>query len=309
MNGEKIDLFPAKILLFGEYSVILNSSALAIPFNNFSGRLLFPHNHEKKINTISNSNLSLKNLYNYCYNLKMSDGLMLNLNLKHFFLDINEGLYFESDIPQKYGIGSSGSLSAAIYNRYMEKKLNDVYTIKSTLAKIESHFHGKSSGMDSLVSYIQKPISIINNQIIILESKVEPILRDFGTFLINTCTICETSGFVNEFLYKYNNEKSFQNIIDNNYIPYVNGLIDSFLKRNMTDFFLRLKEFVSLQYLHFYYLFPNQFLDIAMNGNKNDMFYLKLCGSGGGGFLLGFTNKIIETENYFKNLKISITFI
>ncbi len=309
MNGEKIDSFPAKILLFGEYSVILNSSALAIPFNNFSGRLLFPHNHEKKIDSISRSNLSLRDLYNYCYNLEGSEGLMLNLNLKQFLLDINEGLYFESDIPQKYGIGSSGSLTAAIYDRYMEKKLNDVYDIKSALAQIESHFHGKSSGMDSLVSYVQKPISIGKNQIIILESKVEPILRYFGTFLIDTCTICETSGFVNEFLFKYNNEKSFQKTIDNYYIPYVNELIDSFLKRNITDFFLRLKEFVSLQYHHFYYLFPNQFLDIAKNGNKYDLFYLKLCGSGGGGYLLGFTNKINETENYFKNLKISITFI
>jgi mevalonate kinase len=48
----------------------------------------------------------------------------------------------------------------------------------------------------------------------------------------------------------------------------------------------RLSE-LSLQ--HFKPMIPNAFHQFWKSGLANDEYYLKLCGSGGGGFLLGFT--------------------
>jgi mevalonate kinase len=36
-------------------------------------------------------------------------------------------------------------------------------------------------------------------------------------------------------------------------------------------------------------MIPNAFHQFWKSGLANDAYYLKLCGSGGGGFLLGFT--------------------
>ena len=57
------NFYYSKILLFGEYGIMLNSDALSIPFKKFSGYL-------QKSNLISNeqriSNEKLIELYNYC---------------------------------------------------------------------------------------------------------------------------------------------------------------------------------------------------------------------------------------------------
>ena len=38
--------FPGKILLFGEYTIIIGSKALVLPFSKFSGRLEMPEEKE-----------------------------------------------------------------------------------------------------------------------------------------------------------------------------------------------------------------------------------------------------------------------
>ena len=36
----------------------------------------------------------------------------------------NNGLFFKSNIPQGYGLGSSGAMVAAFYDRYAKKKIS-----------------------------------------------------------------------------------------------------------------------------------------------------------------------------------------
>ena len=60
--------------------------------------------------------------------------------------DIENGLYFESTIPESYGLGSSGAVVAAIYESYKQEvgvdlEIND---LKLILSNIESFFHGQS---------------------------------------------------------------------------------------------------------------------------------------------------------------------
>ena len=37
--------------------------------------------------------------------------------------DLQNGMYFDSSIPQGYGVGSSGALVAAFYDRYAFNKI------------------------------------------------------------------------------------------------------------------------------------------------------------------------------------------
>ncbi len=63
----KKSLFPAKILLFGEYGVIKNSSGLSIPHNFYKGTLKF---HSKFNLDILSSNYEIKKYYNFLYILE-----------------------------------------------------------------------------------------------------------------------------------------------------------------------------------------------------------------------------------------------
>jgi mevalonate kinase len=43
---------------------------------------------------------------------------------------------------------------------------------------------------------------------------------------------------------------------------------------------------------------PKRFIPVLKYGFENDLFYLKLCGSGGGGYFLGFTKDTFKTKQY-----------
>ena len=77
-------------------------------------------------------------------------------------------MYFDSSIPQGYGVGSSGALVASIYDQYAADKItvlenltrDKLLKLKQIFALMESFFHGKSSGLDPLNSYLSLPILI-----------------------------------------------------------------------------------------------------------------------------------------------------
>ena len=61
--------------------------------------------------------------------------------------------------------------------------------------------------------------------------------------------------------------------------------------------FLSAVEKLSLFFLeHFKQMIPSNFIKQWETGVKNKLYTLKLCGSGGGGFLLGFTNNFEATK-------------
>merc|ERR1739841_297905 len=101
-------LFFAKILLFGEYGIIKNSKGISIPFDLFSGALKLGDLNNNKINQ---SNLEIKKFNHYLKQNFQENEINFDLMDK----DLQNGLYFKSSIPNGYGVGSSGSLVAAIY--------------------------------------------------------------------------------------------------------------------------------------------------------------------------------------------------
>ena len=149
-------LFYAKILLFGEYGIIKDSKGLAIPYNSYQGALKKSENPSEEA---VESSKNLLKFYKYLVNL---DTDLVVFNLDEFKADIEEGMYFDSSIPMGYGVGSSGALVASIYDKYATNKItvlenltrDKLLKLKQIFSLMESFFHGQSSGLDPLNSYL-----------------------------------------------------------------------------------------------------------------------------------------------------------
>lgn len=159
--------FNSKILLFGEYSIIQDSMGLTLPYNEFNGKLTFDAN-EMNEQFVTESNEHLLDFANYLQHLLTTKQLNIDFDIDAFKNDIENGMYFQSSIPQGFGVGSSGALVAAVYGKYTKNKVtidhapnkDEILNLKSILAKMESHFHGSSSGVDPLICYLNLPLLI-----------------------------------------------------------------------------------------------------------------------------------------------------
>ena len=289
--------FYSKVLLFGEYSIIRNSMALAVPYSLFEGKLTFPRDKSFRLDS------ELKAFCQYLKQLDSRDELLCPLDLSSFEFDIGQGLFFDSSIPQGYGVGSSGAVVASIFENYKiisDERLENITYLKSVFAQMESHFHGSSSGADPLISYLNAPI-LIDGKTSYRKVDIPKTSGEGAIFLLNTGRPRRTEPLVNLFLEKCKTE-SYSNLCDNVLAPITNNCINSFLsgdKESLFEFFRELSDF---QFRHFGPMIPTLYSELWENGLKYENFYLKLCGAGGGGFLLGMTPNIkqamAELEQY-----------
>ncbi|MFC7347135.1 mevalonate kinase [Chryseobacterium zhengzhouense] len=290
-------LFYAKIILFGEYGMIEDSQGLVVPYSFYKGTLKFSDSgseFEKK------SNNHLQKYANFLENLELPEQFRLDVNL--FKEDISNGLFFDSNIPQGYGVGSSGALVAAIFEKYCFIKHNpdtiskeDLKNIKAVFGEMESYFHGKSSGMDPLICYMNLPILIENKENL---DKVAIPKGEEGKgaiFLIDSGITGETGPMIQIFFEKMKTE-GFRKTLKEEFIRYNNACIDSFLKKDMNPFFRNLKKLSHWAYEHFRPMIPESIFNIWKKGLDSNAYYLKLCGSGGGGYILGFTKDYEKAE-------------
>ena len=135
------DRYYSKVILFGEYSMIFDATALMIPLKRFSAQWQFPQS--RNLSASLQSNHSLKRFRDY---LAENETLSSLLDFVSLTKDLNEGLFLASNVPSGYGLGSSGTLVAAAYDRYAIQKTDDYLQLKTFFGLMESHFHGSSSG-------------------------------------------------------------------------------------------------------------------------------------------------------------------
>ena len=96
------------------------------------------------------------------------------------------------------------------------------------------------------------------------------------------------------------------NEVRNVFIPANNGCIETLLKGDMEQFFSHLTELSAFQFLYLPEMIPSNMRPIWESGLQRDDFKLKLCGSGGGGFLLGISNDFKATRKYFKQIGLEL---
>ncbi len=290
---EDSNFFYSKILLFGEYTVTLGSGALAIPYDGFRGHFSF--NTENKI-----VDTGLHLIYD---TIVSNINLQKSFNLSQFNTDLKSGLYFYSDIPQGYGLGSSGAVVAAFYDRYAKNKTGKINELKAILANIEGAFHGSSSGIDPLVSYLGKPLRIQDNgniQVIDLPIHYE------GFFLIDTGIPRQTGPLVEQFKNKMINNKFFQSAVKELTIQIQNG-ITALLADDKKELSVSMQRVSQLQYDHFFEMIPDAFRNLWLDGLNHHNYFLKLCGAGGGGMIMGWAedlDTLISSLHHFSLIKL-----
>ena len=293
--------FYSKILLFGEYSVICNSMGLTIPYKKYSGKF------QKNDNLDEESQRSSESLYGfYEYLLKLSEQkeLLASMDLSGFNADLENNLYFNSNIPQSYGVGSSGAICAAVYDIYCINKLvinesKSLGELKQVFAQMESYFHGVSSGLDPLNSFLKKPLLIHDKETIDVIDNPKGLNTDkLVTFLVDTRMSGETEHLINIFFDKCRHYKFYKEI-NNKLIPLNNNCIALYTDGDINGFLTEVKKLSIFFYEHFKPMIPLTFRELWEKGIRNSAYTLKLCGSGGGGFLLGFTRDFEATKKEF----------
>jgi mevalonate kinase len=302
-------LFYAKILLFGEYGIIKDSKGLAIPYNAYRGAL---KTSESLLGKTLESNQNLDRFYKYLAALQTD---LVSFNLVSFKKDVENGMYFDSSIPQGYGVGSSGALVASIYDKYAANKTtvlenltrDKLLNLKAVFALMESFFHGKSSGLDPLNSYLSLPI-LINSKDHVEPAGIPSQKEGKGAvFLLDSEQVGETEPMVNIFMNKMKNE-GFRKMISEEFSTTTDACIEDFLQGNVKSLFGNVKSLSKIVLTNFKPMIPDAFHKVWEKGIATNDYYLKLCGSGGGGYILGFTEDFSKAQKSLKDYKLELVY-
>jgi len=300
-------LFYSKILLFGEYGIIQDAMGLSIPYNFYKGKFHLPSDK------YTESNEHLRTYFTYLSYLDVSGQANAKLDLNRFKEDIKNGLAFDSSIPQGFGVGSSGALVAAIYNEYAIDKIDaeninkaELANLKQIFGQMESHFHGKSSGLDPLICYLNLPVIIKSKEDLDTVGLPEEKDNSQGAiFLLNTNEPGETQPMVQIFMEKMK-EQGFRKMVKTELKKYNDDCISSFLKGDFVPLFKNLKKLSAILLQNFSPMIPDQFQSIWKKGIETGDYYLKLCGSGGGGYILGFTRDYEKAKLQLKDYQLEL---
>lgn len=326
--GEMIkdSLYYAKILLFGEYGIIEDSMGLSIPYHFFKGSFDFSGGKSLDSNGVEisaevsavqfTSNQSIREYVNHLEAMQLAGDLPCGFRFDAIHRDLDAGLYFDSSIPQGFGVGSSGALVAAIYNQYSVAPITQddimlgdrLSQLKGILAKLESYFHGKSSGLDPLICYLNLPILIKGRgDLGTVGIPTENAEGKGAIFLMNSGSPGKTQNMVSIFLNRLK-EDGFRNMVKTQLKKQNDDCVKSFLKGDVNQLFGHLKGLSQLLLDNFRPMIPDHFEQVWKQGIDSGDYYLKLCGSGGGGFILGFTQDLEKAESLLKGHKLQVIY-
>lgn len=284
--------YPAKILLFGEHTVLQGSQALAMPLWKYGGTWQYSTN--------KNLQFDLSKFLNYLENLVKTQEI--DLNTEGFREALHQGLYFDSYIPRGYGVGSSGALVAAIYGTFGAQKSTDLSALKNIFGKMESYFHGSSSGFDPLTCYIKKTILIKKNKTL---EALDNVNNDLKPFLIDTHIHRKAENLIKIFADRCKTPQ-YNDLIVNELVPYIDEAIVAFLN-NLPDLLFETVHKIShFQFRYFPEGVPLAYKNAWLEGLAGDIYKLKLCGAGGGGFILGFCKNFEEAKQTLSKSGLSI---
>jgi mevalonate kinase len=196
---------------------------------------------------------------------------------------------------------------AAVYDRYGTHKISrettlgkDLKALKQLFSEMESHFHGKSSGLDPLICYLQKSITINPDGDLLLVPR-KPFTEEGqgAVFILDSGQQGETQKMVRDFAVRCQ-APNFLKRVQEELIPTTNRCIHNWIGGEKESFFNRIKNLSLLTADLLAPMVPKGFESIWRSGFETDDYYLKLCGSGGGGMILGFTQQWEKAKELLK---------
>lgn len=285
----------SKVILFGEYSMIFDNTALMVPLKRFSAQWRFASHSDFSDSAASNA--SVQRFSDYLASLESTKDIIDTRRLNH---DLNLGLFLSSDVPSGYGLGSSGTLVSAVYDGYANQKTEDLLQLKSLFGQMESYFHGSSSGIDPLQCYLGKPFKITPESVCLLSDDF--LKRDIRICLIDTKIKSNTKPLVTHFKQQRENPE-FLKRFQTEYTPYVSSCIDAMIGGDKESFFSSLKKLTKGQLEFLRPMITDNTLDLFTN-DFDFHFGVKISGSGGGGYVLGFTDDVEKASDLLKDFEV-----
>ena len=289
------DRYYSKVILFGEYSMIFDATALVIPLKRFSAQWQFPQS--RNLASSLPSNQSLKQ---FCKYLSENQELSNLFDFQSFDKDLNGGLFLASNVPSGYGLGSSGALVAAVYDRYAIQKTEDYLQLKTCFGQMESYFHGSSSGIDPLQCYLGQPFRITPKGAQILSD--EFLKKDIRICLIDTKIKSNTKPLVEHFKAQRETPE-FLSRFQAAYSPNIKTCIETMISCDKDLFFKSLKQLAKGQLQFLRPMITDNTLDL-FTSDYDFNFGVKISGSGGGGYVLGFTDEVDATSNLLRDFEV-----
>lgn len=275
--------------------MIKGSQALAMPINSFFGTWKYTSN-------VSEAKKLQRDLSNFQQYLS-AQSLDEFIDLESFLKALNRGLYFDATIPTGYGLGSSGALCAGVLDQFgKHPKQLSMAQLKSLFSTMESYFHGASSGTDPLVCFLNHPI-LLGTEMKKVSLPPKAAKSSFTLFLLDTHHPRVASPFIQTFLKKWD-DSDFANQCVAQLLPLVDEAIATFLAGQWSLLFQTLHELSLFQYRYFDFMILENFKNVWLEGLSSDHFKLKICGAGGGGFLLGISNNFAKTQKALEGYSI-----
>ncbi len=279
--------YPAKLLLFGEHTVLKGSSSLAVPYPAF--HMSWVKKEEEHPKWLSEY---CAYLYEHCSDF--IDVVLLESRIKNHTI--------VADIPIGYGLGSSGALTAAIYDvakkSESEEELSD---LQEKLGLMESFFHGKSSGFDPLISFLQAPILKREGKLQVLDSSA--VSLPVNCYLLDSGSARSGKDMISMFIERYD---QFQNRIGE--LSSINNEVieDTLHSSSASIFYQNIKTISSIQHDVMSYMIIEELKPLWKHGLLTDDYYIKICGAGGGGYFLVFSLNELQTIGSFKLQKVEL---
>ncbi|MFW5662549.1 MAG: hypothetical protein ACOCZW_02395 [Bacteroidota bacterium] len=112
--------------------------------------------------------------------------------------------------------------------------------------------------------------------------------EDPAIFLLNTKMPRHTGGLMEKFMARCS-DPAYNNKIRNIYIPLNNNCILSMIRGDLKTMAYNLEMLSKFQFDNFEPMIPESIRPMWQKGLRTKDYFIKLCGSGGGGFMLGFT--------------------
>lgn len=285
------ETFHSKIILFGEYSMIFDATALMIPLRKYKAVWKMNPALDRSGEMASNKSISKFRQY-------LSDDRELSslFDFQRFDSDLSQGLFLDSDVPSGYGLGSSGTLTAAVFQRYANTTIDDLMVLKRILGKMESCFHGSSSGIDPLECYLNRPFKITPEGVTLLPEDFMP--ADIHIVLVDTGIKSNTKPLVQYFKNK-REDIDYLKAFQAEYVPCVKSCIDGLIAGQKDAFFGSLRQLAEGQLRFLRPMITDNTIDLFLEKPDFNIGF-KISGSGGGGYVLGFTDDVSQAERFLE---------
>ena len=103
-------------------------------------------------------------------------------------------------------------------------------------------------------------------------------------------------------------QEGFRNIIRDQFIKHTDACVEDFINGNVKSLFNNLKQLSHVVLDHFKPMIPKEFHKLWKQGIETNDYYLKLCGSGGGGYILGFTQDLEQARKTLKDHRLEVVY-